>query len=108
MGNMKVRLLYSLSMLFVFIALLTPCHGQTSPPKPMSVYVLDVTTNLKGDFSTIAPELTQVLQTALSQRHDVFNILERSHLDQLVRAYQLESDLDSILQGKTPSTHFVQ
>jgi hypothetical protein len=107
-GNMEVRLPHSWSILLVFIALLTPCRAQTSPPKPMSVYVLDVSTNIKGDFSAVAPELAQVLQTAFSQRHDVFNILERSHLDQLVRANQLESDLGSILQGKTASAHFVQ
>jgi hypothetical protein len=107
-ANMEVRLRHSWSMLFVLVALLTPCRGQTPPPKPMSIYVLDVSTNIKGDFSAVAPELTQVLQTAFSQKHDAFKILERSHLDQLVRANQLESDLDSILQGKTVSAHFVQ
>jgi hypothetical protein len=76
--------------------------------KPMAVYVLDVDTNIKGEFSPVAPELTEALQTAFSEKHEVFNILERRHLDQLVRANQLEKDLDAISHGGTASAQFVR
>ena len=105
---MNIRSMYSCLILWVLTASLMPCLGQPSLSKPISVYILDVDTNIKGDFSFVAPELTQVLQTAFSAKHDVFNILERSRLDQLVSANQLESDLNSLLHGKTVSSHFVQ
>jgi hypothetical protein len=74
----------------------------------MAVYVLDVDTNIKGEFSPVAPELTDALQTAFSEKRDVLKILERSHLDQLVRANQLETDLNSILHGGAVSAQFVR
>ena len=76
---MNANFLHSCSILWILSASLTPCLGEASTAKPITAYVLDVDTNIKGDFSAVAPELTQALQTAFSAKDDVFNILERSN-----------------------------
>ncbi len=105
--------------LCVFFVMLEACLAQSAPrthagPKPaaattqMATYVLDVDTNTKGEFGSVAPQLTEALQTAFSEKRDVFKILERRHLDQLVKASQLERDLQSISHGEPASAQFVR
>src|SRR6267154_6739081 len=90
------------------LGLLAPCFGQSPSATQMAVYVLDIDTNIKGEFSSVAPELTEALQTALSEKRIAFKILERRHLDQLVKANQLEKDLQAISHGEPVSAQFVR
>lgn len=95
----------TLCLLFV---LLEPCVAQSPSTKQMATYVLDVDTNIKGEFSSIAPQLTEALQTAFSEKHDAFKILERRHLNQVVKANQLEKDLQAISHGGPASAQFIR
>jgi hypothetical protein len=97
--------------------MLESCLAQSAPAMPvarptpatqMATYVLDVDTNFKGEFGLVAPQLTEALQTAFSEKRDVFKILERRHLDQLVKANQLEKDLQAISHGDPASPQFVR
>jgi hypothetical protein len=97
--------------------MLESCLAQSAPAMPsarsslatqMATYVLDVDTNIKGEFGLVAPQLTEALQTAFSEKRDVFKILERRHLDQLVKANQLEKDLQAISHGEPASPQFVR
>jgi len=104
-----MRLIFrrSSQILAGLVLLMLPCYGQTAPKTLMAVYILDVDTNIKGEFGAVAPELTEALQTAFTAKSDAFNILERTRLDELVKANRLESDLDSMLHGGAPSSQFV-
>jgi hypothetical protein len=82
--------------------------ARSSLATQMATYVLDVDTNIKGEFGLVAPQLTEALQTAFSEKRDVFKILERRHLDQLVKANQLEKDLQAISHGEPASPQFVR
>jgi hypothetical protein len=92
----------------LFIMLLELCVAQSHPTKQIATYVLDVDTNMKGEFGAVAPQLTEALQTAFSGKRDTFKILERHHLDQLVEANQLEKDLQAISHGEPASEQFVR
>jgi hypothetical protein len=102
--------------LFALFVILEPGFSQSapaiqsgrSPSTQMATYVLDVDTNIKGEFGSIAPQLTEALQTAFSEKRDVFKILERRHLDQLVRANRLEKDLQALSRGEPTSAQFVR
>jgi hypothetical protein len=91
----------------VATTLLACCFADAEPSK-VAIYVLDVDTNIKGEFGSVAPELTEALQLAFAERHNAFTILERRHLDQLVRANQLERDMQAISRGEHPSEQFVR
>jgi hypothetical protein len=94
--------------LCLFLVLLARCLSQSPSPTRMAVYVLDIDTNIKGEFGSVAPELTEALQTAFSEKGNTFKILERRHLDQLVKANQLERDLQAISHGDPASAQFVR
>jgi hypothetical protein len=92
----------------LLITLLEPCVAQSHSTKQIATYILDVDTNMKGEFGAVAPQLTEALQTAFSEKRDTFKILERHHLDQLVKADQLEKDLQAISHGEPASEQFVR
>jgi hypothetical protein len=83
-------------------------EGTAHPTKQIATYVLDVDTNMKGEFGAVAPQLTEGLQTAFSEKRDTFKILERHHLDQLVKANQLEKDSQANSHGEPASEQFVR
>jgi hypothetical protein len=99
---------FSSQALCLLLVSLAPCLGQSPSATQMAVYVLDIDTNIKGEFSSVAPELTEALQTAFSEKRNAFKILERRHLDQLVKANQLEKDLQAISHGEPASAQFVR
>jgi hypothetical protein len=80
------------------------CLSQQLPPKAIKVYLLGVDSDLKGEFSQVAPELTGALRTAFSSQSDFFTLLDRTNLDALVKANQLEGDLDAVFHGAVPSS----
>jgi hypothetical protein len=83
------------------------CLGQRMD-QPLKVYVLDVDSNLTGEFSSVGPALTEAIQSAFSSRSGTFHVLERRHLEQIVKANQLERDLETLVHGGTPSSEFVK
>jgi hypothetical protein len=99
---------FSGQALCLLLMLLAPCLGQSPSATRLAVYVLDIDTNMKGEFSLVAPELTEALQTAFSEKRSAFNVLERRHLDQLVKANQLEKDLQAISRGEPVSAQIVR
>jgi hypothetical protein len=92
----------------LLLVLLAPCFSQSTSGTQIAVYVLAIDTNIKGEFSSVAPELTEALQTAFSDKSAAFKILERRHLDQLVKANQLEKDIQAISRGEPASPQFVR
>lgn len=94
--------------LCLLLVLFARCSSQSPSAKQMAVYVLDIDTNINGEFGFVASELTEALQTAFSKKSNTFKILERRHLDQLVKANQLEKDLLAISHGDPASAQFVR
>jgi hypothetical protein len=88
----------SVRALILLLASLCPALGQPVPPKPLAVYILEIETDVKGDFSKAAGELTSALETAFTHRH-AFKILERGNLSLIVRQNQLEKDLHAVSKG---------
>lgn len=80
------------------------CFPQQQTPRPLRVYILDVNTDLKGDFAQLGPELTAALQTAFSSEPEAFTLLDRTNLNELVRANQLGGDVAALIQGRAPSS----
>lgn len=81
--------------------------GNPAASTTLTVYVLDIETNIKGDFSAVAPALTSALETAFADRH-VFQILDRRNLNLIVKQNQLEKDIQALGQGGQPSQRFIQ
>lgn len=90
------------------LSLIAPCLGQSPPAPQIAVYVLEIDTNIKGEFSSVAPELTQAIQTSFSEKANAFKILERNHLDQIVKANQLERDLQAVSRGEPVSQNLTR
>jgi len=63
---------------------------------------------MKGDIESVAPALAEALQMAFGEKRNAFTVLERRHLDQVVKANQLERDLYAISHGGRPSEHQVK
>jgi len=79
------------------------CLPQQPPPRPIKVYLLGVDSDLKGEFSEAGRELTDALQTAFSSESGAFTLIDRTNLDELVKANRLEEDLDAVIHGGAPS-----
>jgi len=104
---MHIKLLRLIVLLLVGCPTQT-CMPQQPSPKPIKVYLLAVDSDLKGDFAQLGPELTAALEIAFSSEPSAFTLLDRTNLDELVKANQLESDLDAVLHGKAPSPKLAQ
>jgi hypothetical protein len=101
--TIDIRLMRVLALVLVGFPIQT-CLSQQLSPKPIKVYLLGVDSDLKGEFSQVAPQLTGALRTAFSSQSDFFTLLDRTNLDALVKANQLEGDLDAVLHGAAPSS----
>jgi tetratricopeptide (TPR) repeat protein len=101
------RLKLSVAALLVSFGSVANLCGQTTQ-KQMAVYVLDFSTNLKGDMQLVATDLTGAVETAFSRRRTAFRLLERRSFNDVVRQNGLEGDVKAILQGEKPSLKFIQ
>src|SRR5580658_4935667 len=99
---MNMKLMRLLVLVLVGFPVQT-CMPQEDSVKPIKVYLLQVDCDFKGEFSQVGPELTAALQTAFSSQSRFFTLLDRTNLDGLVKANQLEGDLDALLHGAAPS-----
>lgn len=106
MVNSRRHVLIVISWLL--FALQPAVFGDPPQRKPISVYVLEVDTNIKGDFAAAAGSLTQALEAAFSKKSSTFLILERRRLNEIVKANQLEKELQTVLSGKSASVSFAQ
>jgi Flp pilus assembly protein TadD len=92
--------------LSLLMALAASAYAQTAG-QPFTMYILDLDTNIKGDFRSVAGSLASALETAFSDR-PAFRILERRNLSLLGSQIQLDKEVQSILQGRPASPRFVQ
>lgn len=97
----------SVRALSLLLASLCPAFGQPVPPKPLAVYILEIETDVKGDFSKAAGQLTSALETAFTNHH-AFKVLERRNLSLIVKQNQLEKDLQAVLEGSPLSQRLVR
>jgi hypothetical protein len=104
---MRIKLKPAIFGLLFCCSLKLPCLGQRTD-QPLEVYVLDVDSNLTGEFSSVGPALTEAIQSAFSSRSGTFHVLERRHLEQIVKANQLERDFETLVHGGAPSSQFVK
>ena len=70
----------TVAALLLFVSLATA--GQSSLPKPLSVYIRDIDTNLKGDFGDAASGITTNLELAFTMRTAFFKTLDRRHISE--------------------------
>jgi cytochrome c-type biogenesis protein CcmH/NrfG len=82
-------------------------RGQ-APQKQLAVYILDFSTNLKGEMYTVATDMTGAVETAFSRRRSAFRLLERRSFNDIVRQNNLEGDVKAMLKGEKPSPKFIQ
>lgn len=94
-------------LIFAFTGM-GPAYGQPLAKPPMSVYVLEFTTNIKGDLGTLGADLSSAVETAFSRRRESFRILDRKSFNEIVRQNKLESDVQAIDSGRPPSSQFVR
>jgi hypothetical protein len=78
--------------------------GQSpTPQKPIVAYVLDVESDLKGQYSRVASELTKQVTAAFVDLTPSFKILDRRNLARVAAQNQLEADLRDISRFGTVS-----
>src|SRR5438270_4698724 len=104
--TMNIKLILLLPFVLVGFSIKT-CLAQ-QPPRPIKVYLLGVDSDLKGEFAQVGPELTVALQTAFSSQPGAFMLLDRTNLDALVKANQLEGDLNAVVRGDATATRLDQ
>src|SRR5882762_3727226 len=102
-SQMMSRVLLAILGVF-FAGLVPPAWAQN----PLAIYVLDFDTNITGENRAVAVNLTTSIETAFSQRRGDFKVLERRSLNEIVRQYKLERDLNLLSRGDRPSPEFIR
>jgi WD40 repeat protein len=92
--------------LLCLLLVLPPVFGKSPPEKRMAVYVLDIDTNITGEFSAASQALTLTLEAAFSKHSMAFQVLDRRHLNDIVKANKLEKDLQAVLHGEPAPLQF--
>src|SRR5689334_14161600 len=92
------------AVLGFFFAGLVPAAAQ----KPLAIYVLDFDTNISGENRAVAARLTTSIETAFSQLHSDFKVLERRRLKEIIHQYKMERDLSLLSRGDRPSPEFIR
>lgn len=88
--------------------LLALACSYSSAANPLAIYILEIDTNIRGDFALAAPSMTLALEAAFSRKGTVFQVLDRRHLDLIVKENQLEKDLQAITHGEPASIPFAR
>ena len=75
--------------------------GQTAGHTPLAICVLDFDTNLKENRS-VASDLSTAMETALGKRRNVFRMVERKSVNEIVQRNKAEEQLKAFVRGEKP------
>ena len=81
--------------------------GQAPVHTPLAICVLDFDTNLKENRS-IATDLSTAMETALGKRRNVFRIVERKSVNDIVKQNKAEDQLKQLVRGEKPPAQLMQ
>ena len=85
-----------------------PCFLVASAPawgaQPLAIYVADLDTNIAGEHRSLAQDLSNAIETALSRRPKSFRLLERRKFNDVIRRQKLEKDVRALVNGGSASS----
>ena len=73
--------------------------GQAAVHTPLAICVLDFDTNLKENRS-VASDLSTAMETALAKRRNVFHMVERKSVNEIVQRNKAEEQLKLLVRGE--------
>jgi tetratricopeptide (TPR) repeat protein len=81
--------------------------GQAAGHTPLAICVLDFDTNLKENRS-VAGDLSTAMETALGKRRNVFRMVERKSVNEIVKQNKAEEQLKAFVRGDKPPAQLMQ